>query len=84
MSVDEIRDIIKKSIASITNIDTEQIADSASYQDDLGLDSLSILEIVVDLEYQFKIKMPEDELSAIRNIDDTVKLIQKYLCLEVA
>ena len=83
MSADEIRDKIKRSIASITFIDPGKFDDFTSYEDDLAIDSLSILEIVVDVEYQFQIKVPEEELSAIRTIGDTVKTVQKYLCVEV-
>ena len=83
MSADEIREKIKRSIASITYIDPEKIDDFASYKDDLAIDSLSILEIVVDVEYQFQINVPEDELSAIRTLSDTVDTVQKYLCAEV-
>lgn len=83
MSADEIRDRIKRSIANITCIDPERIDDSTSYEADLALDSLSILEIVVDVEYQFQIKVPEEELSVIRTIGETVNTVQKYLCAEV-
>jgi len=83
MSAEEILGRIKKSIASITFIDPEKIDGSASYEDDLAIDSLSILEIVVDVEYQFQIKVPEEELSAIRTVGDTVSTVQKYLCAEV-
>lgn len=83
MSAEEIREKIKRSIASITYLDPEKIDDFASYKDDLAIDSLSILEIVVDVEYQFQIKVPEGELSAIRTLSDTVNTVQKYLCAEV-
>jgi len=83
MSIDEIRDRINRSIVSITCIDPAKLDDSASYKDDLALDSLSILEIVVDVEYQFQIKVPEEELAEIRTISDTVNTVQKYLCAEV-
>ena len=83
ISPEEIRERKKGSIASITYLDTEKLDDSASYTHDLGIDSLSILEIVVDVEYQFQIKVPEDELTAIRTIGDTINTVQKYLCAEV-
>ena len=83
MSPEEIREKIKRSIASVTYLDTEKLDDSASYKDDLAIDSLSILEIVVDVEYQFQIKVPEEELSAIRTISDTINTVQKYLYAEV-
>lgn len=84
MSVEEIRVRIKKSIANIANIEPADIADNASYKDDLSLDSLTILEIAVDAEYQFQIKIPDEQLSEIRTVDDTVQIVQKYLMAEAA
>jgi acyl carrier protein len=84
MSTDEIRATIKKSIANITNIDLEEITDSASYKDDLQLDSLTILEIAVDAEYQFHVTIPDEVLSEIRTVDDTVRIVQQHLELAVA
>ena len=79
MTNDEIRSIVKHSIARITSISPEEIADNASYKGDLKLDSLTILEIAVDTEYQFKIRILEDELSAIDTIEDTVNIVQQHL-----
>ncbi|MBC8029053.1 MAG: acyl carrier protein [Pyrinomonadaceae bacterium] len=84
MSTEEIRATIKKSIANITNINLEEITDSASYKDDLQLDSLTILEIAVDAEYQFQVTIPDDVLSEIRTVDDTVRIVQQHLVLAVA
>jgi acyl carrier protein len=82
MDVNEIRAKIKKSIATISNIAPEEISDAASYKDDLLLDSLTILEIVVDVEFQFKIKVPDEELSKIRTVEDTVNVVRQYLYAE--
>jgi acyl carrier protein len=84
MSTDEIRATIKKSIATITSLSPEEITDSASYKDDLQLDSLTILEIAVDAEYQFQVKIPDEVLSEIRTVDDTVRIVQQHLQLAVA
>lgn len=81
MSTDDIKTKIKKSIAHIANLSPEEIADDASYKDDLNLDSLTILEIAVDAEYQFKITIPDDELDAIRTVNDTVNIVQQYLSM---
>ena len=45
MTTEEIRGVVKRSIARITSIDPQEISDQASYKDDLKLDSLTILEI---------------------------------------
>ncbi len=79
MIADEIRMTIKRSIANIANIDLGSIADNASYKNDLLLDSLTILEIAVDTEVQFQIKIPDTELSSLETIDETVCLVQRYL-----
>lgn len=79
MIADEIRMTIKRSISNIANIDLGSIADNASYKEDLLLDSLTILEIAVDTEVQFQIKIPDTELSSLATIDETVCLVQRYM-----
>jgi acyl carrier protein len=79
MSTDDIRARVKKSIANITSISFDEISDNASYKDDLQLDSLTILEIAVDAEYQFQVKLSDDDLGEIRTVDDTVRMVQQYL-----
>jgi acyl carrier protein len=84
MDAEAIRTQIKSSIATVTGMDPTEVGDSASYRDDLGLDSLSILEIAIDVEYHCKIKVPDEEMSKIRTIGDTIQVIQRYLGLSGA
>jgi acyl carrier protein len=79
MEAAAIRDQIKTHISTITGIPVGQIADSASYVEDLGLDSLSMLELSVNLEYTFKIKVPVERLPELRTIDDSVRIVQEYM-----
>jgi acyl carrier protein len=79
MNAEEITVAVKKSIARITSIDAKEISDHASYKDDLGLDSLTILEIAVDAEYQFQVNISDDDLGEIRTVDDTVRMVQRYM-----
>ena len=75
---------VKEIVASITGVPMESIKDSATFVDDLGLDSLAILEIVVDVEKAFKIRANDDELQKVRSIGDSVALILRHTCEEVA
>lgn len=84
MDADEIRACVKHSIASIANLDPASIPDDASYKKDLSLDSLTILEIAVETECAFKIRIDEEELSCMHTVSDTVKLIQQRLCVTAA
>jgi acyl carrier protein len=75
---------IKVIIANVTGIAPESISDSALFVDDLGLDSLAILEIAVDVEKTFKIRAGDEELQKIRSIQDSVDLILHHSCVEVS
>jgi acyl carrier protein len=74
---------VKQSINRVTGIEAEAISDTAAYDADLGLDSLSILEIAVDVENQFKFQASDEELSSIRTVEDAVTLVTKRLAAEV-
>ncbi len=78
MTVDDIRQAIRQSVNRITGIATQEIHDTSSYREDLGLDSLSMLELTVDIEYAFKIKVPEERLQTIRTVQDTIQLVQEF------
>ncbi len=85
MGTEEIRAKVKQAIAKVSKIDPREIADDASYRDDLGLDSLSILETIVEVQSCFKIPdRPDSEFLEIRTVEDTVKFIEQWLCLQTA
>lgn len=75
MNVNEIRAKVKDIISNVTNIDPADIADDASFVDDLQLDSLSLLEVGVDLDYEYKLGVPEEELGKLRTVADAVDLV---------
>lgn len=75
MNADEIRAKVKEVVTNITNIDPEDIADDASYVEDLGLDSLSLMEIGVDVDYAFKLGVPEERMQGLRTVQETVDLV---------
>ena len=77
MTQDQISLRIKEDIAKITGLPAGTIGDDASFREDLGLDSLSLLELVVHLEYGFRINVPEHELAALRTVADTARYVQE-------
>ncbi len=84
MNVEEIRTKIKKIISNVTSIEPEEIADQASFVDDLQLDSLSLLEIGVDVDYEFKLGVPEERLGELRTVQDAVDLAVQVLAEKVS
>lgn len=75
----QIRETIRQSVSRITGIAPTEILDSSRYRADLGLDSLAALEVVVDVEYAFKIKVPEERIQTIETVQDTIMVVQEYL-----
>ena len=74
---------VKEIIGKITGIAPDTIADSAAFVDDLGLDSLAILEIATDVEVMFKIRASDEELENIRSVQDSVSFILQHTFTEV-
>lgn len=72
-------DNILERVVSITAQHIGQSAeglDSSTHFDTLGMDSLDMIEIVLSLEQEFGITIPDDELSTIKTIGDAVSQIQ--------
>lgn len=80
----EITSQIKEIIANVAGIDAGDIADNASFMEDLQLDSLSLLEIGVDVDYAFKLGVPEERLQELRTVQDTVQLVQERIQAKAA
>ncbi len=79
MGVEEIRTRIKEIISNVTNIDPGEIGDDANLVEELQLDSLSLLEIGVDVDYEFKLGVSEERLGEMRTVGDAVALVQETL-----
>ena len=83
MDTVEIRNKIKEAIANVSEIDPEDIEDSAAFVEDLGLDSLVLLEISVDIEMQFGLEVSEEDLKQLRSVQDAVEFVQQSLVKQV-
>jgi acyl carrier protein len=79
MTTEEIRSRIKEIIAAVAGIEATAIGDDAHFVDDLGLDSLAMLEMGVDIDYAFKLGVGDQRLGQLRSIPDTVALVEECL-----
>ena len=79
METSHVKARIKGIISSVSGIPVEDITDNASYSDDLGLDSLTLLEIGVDMDYEFKLGVPEERLQHIRSVQDAFDVVMETL-----
>ncbi len=77
MEAQEIGERIKEIIADVANLDPAEIENQARFIEDLALDSLSLLEIGVDIDYQFKLGVSDERLKELRSVQDSIELVQQ-------
>jgi len=72
-------DRIKAIIVDQLGVDEADVTMDASFVDDLGADSLDIVELVMALEEEFGLEIPDEEAEKIRTVGDAVNFIQDRL-----
>jgi acyl carrier protein len=78
-SAEDIRTRIKQIIANVAGLNATRIADDAHLREDLKLDSLSLLEIGVDVDLAFKLELPDERYKEIESLPAMVDLVQQRL-----
>lgn len=68
---------LAKAIADVLDIDEKTITQDSKFVDDLGADSLDILEIIMGIEEEFGIKIPTDSTENIATVGDAFEAIKK-------
>ena len=72
-----ITDRVKKIVIDQLGVEEELVTPNASFTDDLGADSLDAVELVMALEQEFNLEIPDEDAEKLTNIEDTVKYIQE-------
>lgn len=67
---------VKEIIADQLGIDTEEIKMETKLIDDLGVDSLEIFEVVMSLEEEFEIEIPNEDVEGMKSVNEMVKYIE--------
>ena len=70
---------LKKIIAEVLNVDEEEITLETTFVDDLGADSLDVFQIIMGLEEEFDIEIPNEEAEKIVTVGDAVEQIKNAL-----
>ena len=68
---------VKKLIAEQLDVEDDVITEAASITDDLGADSLDVVDLVMSIEDEFSVEIPEDQVENIKTVGDIVKYIEE-------
>jgi acyl carrier protein len=67
---------IKDIIVEQLGVDAERIKPDASFIDDLGADSLDIVELIMAMEEEFDIEIPDEDAEKLRKVQDVVSYLE--------
>jgi len=68
-------DKVKSIIVEQLGVDADEVTPAASFTDDLGADSLDIVELVMAFEEEFGIEIPDEDAEKIGKVEEAVKYI---------
>jgi acyl carrier protein len=71
-----IEDKVKKIVSEQLGVDESEVTLTASFVDDLGADSLDLVELIMAMEEEFDVKIEDEEAEKIKTVQDAVKFIQ--------
>ena len=67
---------IQKIIEEQLGVDSERVKPEASFIDDLGADSLDIVELVMAMEEEFDLEIPDEDAEKLKSVQDVFKYIE--------
>ena len=74
MIFDKVKDILVDQL----DVEEEKVTMEASIVDDLGADSLDLVDLVMSLEEEFDVEIPDEQVENIKTVGDIVKYIEDY------
>ena len=75
---DEIEDKVRKIIIEQLEVAPDKVKLEASFSEDLKADSLAVVELVLALEEQFKIEIPDEDTEKIKTVGDAINYIKAH------
>jgi acyl carrier protein len=73
-----IEEKVQKIVAEKLSVEPEEVIAKASFVDDLGADSLDLVELIMAMEEEFDIEIPDEEAEKIRTVQDAIDYIKQH------
>ena len=72
-NTDKVKDIIEKELG----VERDKLTNEASFIEDLGADSLDIVELVMAFEEEFGVEVPDEDAEKLQTVGDVIKYIEE-------
>ena len=73
-----VEDKVKKIIAEKLSVDMEEVVPEASFVDDLGADSLDLVELIMSMEEEFDMDISDEDAEQIASVKDAIEYINSH------
>ncbi len=77
MDIENIRERVAKIVVEQLGVTKDRVTDDASFTNDLGADSLDVVEMVMAFENEFGIEIPDEDQDKITNVGDAIKYLSE-------
>jgi acyl carrier protein len=74
-NAEKVKDIIEKELG----VEREKLTDSANFIEDLGADSLDIVELVMEFEKEFNIDIPDEDAEKLKTVGDAMAYLNQKM-----
>jgi acyl carrier protein len=81
MERDEVLNQVREVTVEVLGVEPDAVVEGASLKDDLGADSLDLVELVMALEERLDVTIPEEELEAIKTVGQAVDAVVAKLAV---
>ena len=71
-------DKVKKVVVDQLGVSAEEVEPQASFVEDLGADSLGVVELIMGLEEEFDVEIPDEDAEKIATVKDAMEYIEKH------
>ena len=82
MNLEEVQAKLKEIVMDRLNAEEEQIKPEASFVEDLGADSLDIVELIMGIEEEFDIEIPDEDAEKLTTVGEAMSYVKAKLGVE--
>lgn len=72
---------VRQAVAKVLNLELDQVDLESSFQEDLGADSLEVVEVVIALEEEFSIDIPDERAERVSTVAQAVECVEEILAI---
>lgn len=82
MQSEEVLAKLKELVIDRLNVEEDQIKEDASFVEDLGADSLDIVELIMGIEEEFDVEIPDEDAEKLTNVGEALAYVKSKLGVE--